>query len=116
PLTQLLAVSFGPLAVVADEFAAVPRIESAHIYGSWAARYEGTPGPPPADVDVLVVGRPSRTDVYAAADRSQDRLGIPVNPTVRTHAQWVDPSDALVKQIRASPFVTVLDLDEAVPE
>jgi DNA-binding transcriptional ArsR family regulator len=113
PLTQLLAVTFGPLTVVGDEFAAVPLIESAHIYGSWAARYEGTPGPPPADVDVVVIGRPSRTDVYAAADRAQDRLGIPVNPSIRTPAQWRDPSDALIKQIKASPLVTVLDLGDS---
>jgi DNA-binding transcriptional ArsR family regulator len=114
PLTQLLAVTFGPLAVVADEFAAVSGIESAHIYGSWAARYEGTPGPPPADVDVLVIGRPSRTDVYAAADRAQDRLGIPVNPSIRSPAQWQDLSDALVQQIKTSPLVTVIDLDEPI--
>jgi DNA-binding transcriptional ArsR family regulator len=111
PLAQLLAVTFGPLSVVADEFAEVQRVESAHIYGSWAARYEGVPGPPPSDVDVLVVGQPTRTDVYAASDRAQDRLGIPVNPTIRTHAQWIDPSDALVKEIRNSPLVTVFDLE-----
>jgi DNA-binding transcriptional ArsR family regulator len=111
PLTQLLAVSFGPLAVMADEFAEVPGVESVHIYGSWAARYEGQPGPPPSDVDVLIVGQPSRTDVYAASDRAQDRLGIPVNPSIRTQDQWLKPSDGLVQQIQASPFVTVLDLD-----
>ena len=108
PLTQLLAVTFGPLTVVADEFATVPGVESVHIYGSWAARYEGTPGPPPSDVDVLVVGQPSRTDVYAAADRAQDRLGIPVNSSMRTPAQWQDPSDPLVQQIKTSPLVTVI--------
>jgi DNA-binding transcriptional ArsR family regulator len=108
-LTQLLAVTFGPLTAIGDEFADVAGVESAHIYGSWAARYEGTAGPPPSDVDVLVIGQPTRTDVYAAADRAQDRLGIPVNPTIRTRAQWLDPSDALVAQIRASPFVTVFE-------
>jgi DNA-binding transcriptional ArsR family regulator len=112
PLAQLLAVSFGPLTVVADEFADVAGAESVHIYGSWAARYTGTAGPPPSDVDVLVVGQPSRSDVYAAADRAQDRLGIPVNPTIRTSQQWSDPADGLVKQIQASPYVTVLDPDD----
>jgi len=112
PLTQLLAVTFGPLTVVADEFAEVRNVESVHIYDSWAARYEGVPGPPPSDVDVLVIGRPSRTDVYAASDRAQDRLGIPVNPSIRTRAQWLDPSDALVRQIKESPYVDVLDSDD----
>jgi DNA-binding transcriptional ArsR family regulator len=111
PLTQLLAVTFGPVTVVAEEFATVAGAESVHIYGSWAARYEGVPGAPPSDVDVLVVGQPTRTDVYAASDRAQDRLGIPVNPSIRTQSQWRDQSDSLVQQIQASPFVTVLDLE-----
>jgi DNA-binding transcriptional ArsR family regulator len=111
PLTQLLAVSFGPLTVVAEEFGEVVGIESVHIYGSWAARYEGVAGPPPSDVDVLVVGQPSRTDVYAASDRAQERLGIPVNPSIRSTDQWRNPADGLVQQIRASPHVTVLDID-----
>jgi hypothetical protein len=36
----------------------------ANIFGSWAARYLQTPGPPPHDLDVLVVGRPARGSVY----------------------------------------------------
>lgn len=111
PLTQLLAVTFGPLTVVAEEFSEVAGVEGVHIYGSWAARYEGVSGPPPSDLDVLIVGRPTRADVYAASDRAQERLGIPVNPSIRTTEQWRDPADGLVQQIKASPYVTVLNQD-----
>jgi DNA-binding transcriptional ArsR family regulator len=111
PLTQLLAVTFGPLTVVAEEFSEVAGVEGVHIYGSWAARYEGVAGPPPSDLDVLVVGRPKRADVYAASDRAQERLGIPVNPSIRTLDQWQDPADGLLQQIKASPYVTVLNRD-----
>jgi DNA-binding transcriptional ArsR family regulator len=46
PLTDLLAVTHGPLPVLADLLADVEGIAEAYIYGSWAARYRGEPGPP----------------------------------------------------------------------
>jgi DNA-binding transcriptional ArsR family regulator len=110
-LTQLLTYTFGPQTVLEEVFLGVEGVRSVHIYGSWAARYEGTPGPPPGDVDVLVVGTPARIDVYAASDTAQDKLGLPVNPTIRTVEQWVHPVDGLVKEIQASPLVTVFDKD-----
>jgi hypothetical protein len=78
------------------------------IFGSWAARYHQRPGRPPNDLDVLVVGQPSREAVYDAADRAQQRLGMPVNPVVRAPDAWRLASDPLVQQIQASPLVPVL--------
>ena len=112
-LTRLLEVTFGPRAVVAEEFA-ISGAEQVVIFGSWAARYAGETGPPPRDIDVLVVGTVDRADLYEAADRTQNRLGIEVNPTVRTAEQWDDPTDALVAQIKASSFVVVLDSRDVV--
>lgn len=112
-LTQLLEVTFGPKAVVAEEFA-IAGTEQAVIFGSWAARYAGQTGPPPRDIDVLVVGKVDRADLYEAADRAQARLGIEVNPVVRSAKQWDDPADALVSQIKASAFTVVLDTRESV--
>ena len=74
-LTELLFLSWGPLQVIADEFAELAGVERVLIFGSWAARYQQRPGPPPHDLDVLVVGRPTRASVYDAADRAQQRLG-----------------------------------------
>lgn len=108
-LTQLLEVTFGPHTVVEDEFAALAHVDKVLIYGSWAARYHGAYGAPPADLDVLVVGTPERADVYDAADRAQDRLGMQVNPVIRTPQQWLTPADSLIRQIQSSPTVTVLD-------
>ena len=56
PLTDLLAATYGPLPVLTDALREVRGVDRAYIYGSWAARYSGEAGPPPADVDVLVVG------------------------------------------------------------
>ncbi len=112
-LAQLLEITFGPRAVIAEEFA-IKAAEQVVIFGSWAARYDGQAGPPPHDIDVLVVGRVDRADLYDAADRANARLGIEVNPVVRTAKQWADPEDALVAQIKESAHVTVLDSREQV--
>jgi DNA-binding transcriptional ArsR family regulator len=71
PLTDLLVLSWGPQHVIAEEFASLDGAERVLIFGSWAARYHEQPGPQPNDVDVLVIGAPSRDDVYDAADRAQ---------------------------------------------
>jgi len=81
------------------------------IFGSWAARYHQRHGPPPHDLDVLVVGQPARHAVYDAADRAQQRLGMPVNPVIRTGDAWRQAADPLVQQIQSSPLVTVLEPD-----
>ena len=41
------------------------------IYGSFAARLTGAPGPPPQDVDVMVVGAPDVDAVHDACDTVQ---------------------------------------------
>lgn len=112
-LTALLEVTFGPRVVIAEEFA-IAGAEKVLIFGSWAARYAGEPGPPPHDIDVLVVGKVDRADAYDAADRANTRLDIEVNPVIRTGAQWAEPTDGLVAQIKASAHVTAFDASESV--
>jgi predicted nucleotidyltransferase len=90
-ITQLLEATFGPKPVVAEEFA-VPGAEQVVIFGSWAARYAGETGTPPHDIDVLVVSKVERADVFEAADRAQARLGLEVNPVVRSSKQRTDPA------------------------
>lgn len=107
-LTRLLELSFGPRPVIEEEFAELPGVGQVLIYGSWAERYQGAEGRPPQDIDVLVIGQPERDLVYEAADRAQSRLGIPVNPVVRSAEQWREASDALIAQIKSSANVVVL--------
>jgi DNA-binding transcriptional ArsR family regulator len=112
PLAELLFLSWGPLQVTADEFSELKGAERVLIFGSWAARYHQTPGPPPRDLDVLVVGQPARGAVYDAADRAQQRLGMPVNPVIRTGDAWHQAADPLIRQIQSGPFVAVLMPDD----
>lgn len=116
PLAELLFLSWGPMQVVADEYVELGGAERVLIFGSWAARYLQRHGPPPNDLDVLVVGQPSREAVYAAADRAEKRLGMPVNPVIRTSEAWRQAADPLVEQIQSGPFVVVLVPEDAASE
>jgi DNA-binding transcriptional ArsR family regulator len=107
PLADLVTLAFGPHLVVAEEFRSLDAIAVA-IYGSWAARYEGEAGHPPRDVDVLVIGEVPRRDMYEAAERAEQRLGLPVNPVLCSRSRWLAASDALIQQIRKASIVWVI--------
>lgn len=79
PLSELLAVTYGPRAVLVDVLAAVDGVDAAYIYGSWAARYLGQPGSVPGDVDLLVVGEADIDDLEEAVRPAQARLRREVN-------------------------------------
>lgn len=107
PLTELLTLAFGPHIVIGEEFRSLEAIAVA-IYGSWAARYEGIPGHAPHDVDVLVIGDVPRRNLYEAAELAEQRLGLPVNPILRSGQRWFAAADALTQQIRSAPLVWVI--------
>ena len=88
PLTDLLAVTYGPLPVLTDLLAGAPGITAAFIYGSWAARYRGEPGPIPQDIDVLVVGTADRDDLEETARAAGDKLVRPVDIRRVSPAAW----------------------------
>src|SRR4029453_3928777 len=98
PLSELVTLAFGPHLAVEEEFAALAGLDAVAIYGSWAARYEGQAGPPPNDIDVLVIGRPDRVEVFEAAERAERRLGLPVNPTICSPRRWQEVADALIQR------------------
>lgn len=106
-LTDLLAVTYGPQPVLTGLLAGVSGIREAYIYGSWAARYMGEPGPVPNDVDVLIVGTPDRDALYDAADRAQQMLRREVNVQRITPEYWddPDPADPFLKHVRQRPLV-----------
>lgn len=107
PLAELVTLAFGPHFVIGEEFRSLEAVAVA-IYGSWAARYEGVAGHPPHDVDVLVIGEVPRRDLYEAAERAEERLGLPVNPVLCARARWLASADALIQQIRTAPLVWVI--------
>lgn len=110
PLTDLLAVTYGPLPVLSDLLIGARGIAEAYIYGSWAARYHGEPGPTPADVDVLVVGSADPDDLDEIADKAQATLRRPVNIRRIRPETWnaSDPTDPFIKSVRSRPLVTIV--------
>ncbi len=79
PLTDLLALTYGPLPVLCNYLSKVKGIQHAYIYGSWAARYFGETGPIPKDVDVLVVGTADLDNLYSVAEGAGKLLHREVN-------------------------------------
>lgn len=104
-LVEILEYVYGPRAVIAEEFDGIPGISQLAIFGSWAARHAGETGRVPHDIDVLVVGDADRGAVYAAADRAQARIGMPVNPVLASSRRWHSDADALIRQIKSGPII-----------
>jgi DNA-binding transcriptional ArsR family regulator/DNA-binding XRE family transcriptional regulator len=107
PLTDLLAVTYGPLPVLTKALQQLDGVEQAYIYGSWAARYQGEPGAIPRDVDVLVIGDVDDDDLYEAARSTQSTLGREVNVRRVTSRQWEDTGadDPFLSTVRSRPLI-----------
>jgi len=101
--------AYGPRKVLADCLRGERGIEAAFLFGSWAARYQGEWGPPPADVDVVVIGRPSITRMEEVETDAEGILGQPVQLTVVPADVWKRASDPFVQTVRARPLVPVTD-------
>ena len=111
PLTDLLAVTYGAVPVLTDALSSVPGVEAAYVYGSWAARYSGEPGPVPGDVDVLVIGTADLDVLDEVAREAGRRLGREVSTHRVSSASWAKPpaNDAFLASVRTRPLVE-LDL------
>jgi len=109
-LSGLLLKAFGPATVIAPALREVPGVEQAFLFGSWAARYVGVPGSGPADIDVLLVGSPDRTAVYAVASEVEAVLGREVNPIIVSRERWDEASEGFIREVKKSPLVE-LDID-----
>jgi DNA-binding transcriptional ArsR family regulator len=110
PLTDLLAVTYGPLPVLTDLLTGAEGIAEAFIYGSWAARYRGEPGSPPADVDVLVVGIADPDDLDEIADKARAVLLRPVNIRRIRPETWnaSNSTDPFIRSVKSRPLVTIV--------
>jgi hypothetical protein len=98
---------FGPLAVLPDLLREISGIDSAFIFGSWAARYAGRPQGTVQDLDVAVIGRPPRRKLYQAAENANRILKIETNIQRISPEQWSDPTDPSVSSIRTSPSIRI---------
>ena len=110
PLRDLLARAYGPPALIGRALAEVDGVAKALIYGSWAARYQNEPGPPPNDLDVLVVGKPQRRALARIARELSDELGLEVDPHVVSVSDYEQGTTGFLRTIKQGPVVE-LDLE-----
>jgi predicted nucleotidyltransferase len=87
-LHSILLKTIGPKAVLETQLRGLPGLDRALIYGSWARRYHGEPGPLPQDVDLMVIGTADVAEIRAEADSATRKLGRDVNVTVLTPDEW----------------------------
>lgn len=106
---DLIAVAYGPKAVLEEALAGVSGVEEALIFGSWAARHSGTQGDPPHDIDLLVVGSPDRDEVHDRIAEVAADLPIPVQVVFRRDDSWRTDEDAFSQSLRENSMVP-LDL------
>jgi hypothetical protein len=106
-LRDLVVIVLGPAQVIGEELAGLSGLEAAAIFGSWAARASGEAGPTPADIDLLVVGRPDRDDLYDAVGRARLRLGRDINTLALLADRLNSPDDPFLAELRRRPMVAL---------
>lgn len=106
-LRDLVVIVLGPAEVIGEELAGLDGVQAAAIFGSWAARASGEQGPAPADIDLLVIGRPDRDDLHDAVGRARGRLGRDVNTVVLSRERWDAGDDPFLAELRGRPMVAL---------
>lgn len=109
PLAELLTLAYGPKVLLEHALSGVPGVESAYLFGSWAARYAGQQGPAPNDIDLLVIGNPDRDDVHEIATGVAAQLRREIQVVFRSPKAWKTHSDGFASTVRSRPLVP-LDL------
>lgn len=107
PLREILTVVSGPVVLLAEEFESIDGIDSAFLYGSFAARLHGVDGPAPHDIDVMVIGTPDVEAVHEACTRVETAVHRQVNPTILTSSEFTADSGFL-DSVGARPTVLVV--------
>lgn len=86
--------------VIATKFGGLSGVREVVLFGSCAARLQNQPGPPPRDVDILIVGVPALEEIYGVVKQAQAEVGLPVNPVFAPPHQWVKPKRGLLRRVR----------------
>jgi len=111
-LRQLLVAAFGVPGRLRAALVGIDGIEAAYIFGSWAARWHGERGTRPVgDIDVLVLGRPDREPLYAAAHEVGLEVGREIQVQIRVPDWLSSGTGSFHDTVTARPMVKVLPAD-----
>jgi predicted nucleotidyltransferase len=104
-MSQLVIETYGPVPILRALLADVSGVKESYLYGSWAARRAGEPGPPPRDLDVLVVGTASRTDLLDVSEAASAKLHIEVSIHRTSTEAWAAMADPFLATVASRPRV-----------
>ncbi|MFL5910408.1 MAG: hypothetical protein ACJ768_07580 [Gaiellaceae bacterium] len=107
-LRALLLKAYGPVEIIRNLLADEPGISAAYLFGSWAARYAGQWGEPPADIDVIVVGEVPLRRAEELEAEAEDKVGHRVQVTVVSSDDWRSGKAGFVRTVRQRPLVPIL--------
>jgi len=107
-LRSILVQTVGVLGRLANALGDGDGVDEAFVFGSWAARYSGEPGPAPRDIDVLVVGDAALRTVRRACRNVEEDLRVEVNPVVVDRSRWdARKPEPFIAQIKSQPLVPI---------
>ncbi|MEN9711397.1 MAG: hypothetical protein RL441_1389 [Actinomycetota bacterium] len=108
---QILISTFGPPAVIAPEYRDIAGVEAVILFGSWVERFKGKTNRNPADIDVLVLGKPNRDALYEAEMRAEKALSIPMQTTIRAVSAWLNP-DPFLTDVHKKDYMVLYVADD----
>ncbi len=115
PLRMMLTQTCGPLCELASLYLVLGVVD-VQIFGSWAERYQGTPGPYPNDVDVAVIGHAiDFLEIQRACSRAARNLQavtggptLDINPVVFDSFDWNNAEpESFPARVRQGALVAV---------
>lgn len=104
-VSQIIAFSYGPAAVLPPLLLPLDGIENAFLFGVWAARLSRQTEAAPKEVDLLLVGNVSRIEASRAAAKAEEILGREVNVQFATALEWARGESDFVRAVKANPLV-----------
>ena len=105
-LADVLTRAFGVPNVIAKTIRGIAGVDEAVVYGSWAAQAAGEAGARPVgDIDLLILGEPDRDALYAALRVAEQRLGRPIDVTIRKSAWLESGAGSFHDTVAARPMV-----------
>jgi hypothetical protein len=107
PLRQLIELALGPVPVLKDLLSGIDNIDSAYIFGSWAERASGITGPPPSDIDIIIIGNPDVSAIYGACRVAGLRLHQIVNPIIMSEGDWREDT-VFNESVKSGQLITII--------
>jgi len=107
-LRSILMQTVGVVGRLGDALRRMDGVHEAFVFGSWAARLEGEPGPFPNDVDVVVIGTASLRAMRQACRKVEQDLRVDINPVVIDRVSWdSEAPEPFIAHIKEQPLVQI---------